>query len=278
MTSKERALEILNDAKQFLNTVYAAGGRFMKDKAGKFLLFMQDTSISAAIDTASGDTLDEQIVGLAGDALQGAILKPAEVVSLGAVAYFEVGLYATNNNLGGHLKKYYKLAKQFAQQHAQEHFSYAYVNSSWRYENKSGDIFQYLSNGEYAKVLLYDGKIFRQNDDTPVITKVTKSEYDAYNEYVELKSDIYAEIQEYMKQANTKIELKNGTLHVTMPNGVVYTQPYGDEVTTIATGGNKDDTLYGGSSSADTLNGKEGYDIYYADNQDTIYDSDGKGR
>ncbi len=83
------------------------------------------------------------------------------------------------------------------------------------------------------------------------------------------------------------IDLTNGILKVTMPDGTVYSRPLFENISGLLTGGNgytndvlfggnKNDTLQGGIGS-DLLIGGDGYDIYNAGTLDIIRDSDGKG-
>ena len=83
------------------------------------------------------------------------------------------------------------------------------------------------------------------------------------------------------------IDLTNGILKVTMPDGTVYSRPLFENISGLITGGNgwTNDVLFGGNGN-DTLMGKDGSDLliggngddtYLATKGDTIKDSDGKG-
>ena len=103
--------------------------------------------------------------------------------------------------------------------------------------------------------------------------------------------DIKGQILDIYDKLNTDdlsdIDLTNGILKVTMPDGTVYSRPLFENISGLITGGNgwTNDVLFGGNGN-DTLMGKDGSDLliggngddtYLATKGDTIKDSDGKG-
>ena len=83
-----------------------------------------------------------------------------------------------------------------------------------------------------------------------------------------------------------KIELINGVLQVTMPDGTVYARPFMPNAQGSLFGNGKDDVLIGGDKKDifighggnDIFVGKGGKDDYFVSSGDTIIDSDGAGR
>ena len=239
------ALEILENAKNIWAAAHEIGAKLAeKSTAGKVYLLVQGSAGGAIVDTASGDSLDEQLVSFGGDVVGG---FAASFIPGGWVV--NVGLIATGNSVGDKLKAYYKTIKSDI------------VTQYWKYEKD----FYYMKAGQmlhldYAKVL-YDrnGPIFDLGD------QVVQASYEVqYNQYLTDKNSILNYVDTSV--LNTKIENSNGVLKVTLPDGTIYAQ--GDGLGNTLIGGNKQDYLQGGT----------GYDTYIAGNGDTIEDSDGNGR
>jgi hypothetical protein len=282
------ALEILGIAKNVWSAAHEIGAKLAeKSPAGKAYLLVQGTTGGTIVDTANGDTWDEQLFGFGGD-IAGAFV--ASFIPGGWAV--NVGLIASGNSAGDKVKAYYKYIKTDV------------ATQYWKYEKD----FYYMKAGkmlhlDYAKVL-YDrhGAIFDLGD------QVVQSTYETqYNEYIAAKRTIVDYVDSSV--LNVHIQNTNGVLKVTLPDGTIYAQ--GEGSSNILTGNTKDDVLYGmggndqliggegkdqlygGSGNdlligtngyggddgeVDTLFGGTGFDTYITGNYDAIKDDDGSGR
>jgi len=195
------AKEILGNAKNIWNAAHEIGSKLAeKNPAGKAYLFIQGTMGGTIVDTANGDSIDEQLVGLAGDVAGGFV---ATFIPGGWAV--NVGLIATGNSSGDYLKDYYKTIKSDI------------ATQYWKYEKD----FYYMKAGQmlhldYAKVL-YDrnGAVFDLGD------QVVQSTYESqYNKYISIKQSFLSSIDTTV--LNVLIENSNGVLKVTLPDGTIY--------------------------------------------------------
>jgi hypothetical protein len=300
------ALEILGIAKNIWAAAHEIGGKYAeKTPVGKAYLLVQGTVGGAIVDTANGDSLDEQLVGFGGDVVGG---FAASFIPGGWVV--NVGLIATGNSVGDNLKSYYKSIKSDI------------ASTYWKYEKD----YYFMAPGgvmlhyDYAKVL-YDRNGARFDAGYQVVQQTYELQY---NGYMANKNSILTYVNTSV--LNVKIEKSGGVLKVTLPDGTIYAQGdngsntiygaskndwiygmggndvlYGNDGGDYLDGGIGDDILVGGIGSdglvggegndtligtngygdddgvLDTLNGGNGYDSYIAGNHDRIYDNDGSG-
>ncbi|MCB5268236.1 MAG: hypothetical protein LHW46_09040 [Candidatus Cloacimonetes bacterium] len=250
------AEEVLAKAQDIWQVVHNVGSETLSSAAGKKYLFIQGTAGGAIVDTALGDTIDEQIIGVAGDVLGGFVFKGYQGVMILS------GSTLNGTSPGDMLKSTYQFIKYSDGQY-------------WKYEKD----FQTMGATGYM-VVPYAKVLYTKVTNGPdvVVPDGTRPAYyqeineTTYFQYMQTKQALVNEIN--TAQLNTLIENSNGVLKVTMPDGTVYAQ--GDDIANTLVGGIKDDYLNGGAG-ADRLEGGNGFDRYIANNGDTISDIDGKG-
>lgn len=167
---KEKSLEVLNYAKNVWNAAHEIAKNskiFEKSTPGKALLFVQSTTGSTIVNTASGDTWDEQLAELAGDTIQGIFLCG---FSKGRGAILHISLILSGESLGSQLKKLIKYVK------AETNGMY------YTYEkNFSKMVGGVMVTYPYAKVAHYkNGDIVIDNATGIVLTEIKEQEYNLY--------------------------------------------------------------------------------------------------
>jgi Ca2+-binding RTX toxin-like protein len=252
-------ITVLQGAKKVWDLAHLAGGSAIKSKAGGTYIAIQGATGNALMSAAEQeDTIDEILVGIVGDIVQGIAIT----LVAGPVVSFRVSAASiiTGEGLGNELKNYYKLIKS-------DDYEYWDYVQNWHNPNTN-------KTEEYAKILMrknIDGT-YTPVEKAPGIIWSENVSPGEYNQYIDAQNAFYASL--YSTELNTLIENSNGVLKVTMPDGTIYAQ--GDETANTLVGGTKDDYLNGGAGS-DTLIGGSGNDTYITDNGDKVYDSDGIG-
>jgi Ca2+-binding RTX toxin-like protein len=254
--TKEEALKKLDTGKNIWNAIHVAADYYVKkSSAGKVYLLAQGSAGASIVDTAKNETIDEQLVGIAGDIIGGIVF------STGVGTIVNVALTATGNSMGDHLKSYY--------QHIKRDVSTQY----WDYVQNWKDDFG--NTHEYAKIAMhqdFSGNWIPYKDaGRTVFESIYKPEYDRK---IDAQNAFYEQLNIESKKLDTQIEEVDGIFKVTLETGEIIAQ--GDDGVNIINGGNKDDYLDGGAG-ADTLKGGTGDDTYIANDGDTISDSDGQG-
>lgn len=268
------ALEILDEAKNYWNAIHAAGGELLENSVGKKYLFLQGLAGGAIVDTANGDSIDEQLVALTVDIAGGFLFTFGGPIG----KTMEVSLIATGNSPGDYAKAYYKLIKS-------DDYEYWDYVQNWYDPNTQ-------SIHPYAKILMrknIDGT-YTPAEKAPGVIWAEEVSSEIYNEYIDVQNAFYASLNN--TNLDTKIENTNGIFKVTLPTGEIIAE--GDNTDNTIIGANKEDYLIGnggidtllgnggndyleGGAGSDTLVGGTGDDIYVANNGDMIFDEDGLG-
>ena len=144
--------------------------------SAKGLIFMQSTAGGVIVDTAKGDTWDEQIVGIVGDFVGQVILY---VTLKGSATPLNSALTLSGNHLGSHLKNALKSMKLYDK------------NNSYTYTYKKD--FQAMVGGQlqkvpYAKVPINkNGEMVTTPTHQPLYYASNEAEY---NHYETLKNSV----------------------------------------------------------------------------------------
>ena len=144
--------------------------------SAKYLIFMQSTSGGIIVDTAKGDTWDEQIVGIVGDFV-GQVFLYATLK--GSATPLNSALTLSGNHLGSHLKNALKSMKLYDK------------NNSYTYTYKKD--FQAMVGGQLQKVPYAKVPINRNGEmvTTPTHQPLYYASNEAeYNHYETLKNSV----------------------------------------------------------------------------------------
>ena len=251
---------------------------------GETIFLMQTTTGKVLFDISDSKKLDETLIKVAGDIVQAILLVPFKAYGVGLA--IDVALYTSGNSLGNLFLDYYVGTKNTS-------FSQGYVH-------KQGGLMvngTYMA-GEYFRVGVVNGpdgrtKIYR-NPQTSQFMSAEVISKEMYESVHPDGNDIYkAELNAWTTLDNTLntfnpnhiVEDLDGVLKVTFPDGHIEAEDL-ENVNNVIYGGDKNDTLIGnkgmdvliGEGGADHLKGGSGYDTYIAAKDDTIHDSDGKGK
>lgn len=270
-------VEILTAAQKIWDKTHGTVADKIDNSAGGYYLIVQKSGGDIAFEGAKNsftheDTLDEIIVGVAGDTIQDALLiafSPGKSISIGieALGYKDI-------SLGNALKGAYKYIKRDI---ANQYWDYV---KNWEATPNDG-VYNPIP---YAKIAMHknnSGQWVPYVDNGTgmyVYQPISQAEYNAK---IAAQNNFYQTI--YGAKLDTTIENTNGVLKVTMPDGTIYAQ--GDNAANTIYGASKNDWLYGmggndyleGGEGSDKLDGGEGSDTYVSGNGDVIYDSDGSG-
>jgi VCBS repeat-containing protein len=207
MATKEEVLENLDEYKNYWNAIHIAADK-MSEKlvAGRVYLFVQSTAGGVIVDTAGGDSWDEQLVGIAGDVIGGIIFSPT----------VNIALTISGNSVGDNVKSYYQDIKADVQ------------SEYWKYEKN----YSYMVGGtmvtlDYAKVL-YDrnGAVFSGGE------QVVQETYELqYNQYISHQNSIQNTINNPNLDVEVNFENGNETVKI---NNQTYTIKDGDTIWDIA--------------------------------------------
>ena len=287
-------ITLLGYAKKVWDLAHLAGGTAIKNDAGQKYIAVQGATGNALISIAEQqDTIDEILVGIVGDVVQGLLLNFTPV-GKGIQVFVGASSIISGEGLGNELKEYYKLIK------ADDYEYWDYVKNWY---NPSTTVTE-----EYAKILMRkktDGT-YAPAEKAPGIIYSESISVSEYNKYIDAQNAFYEEL--YKEEPQAQIENSDGVLKVTMPTGEVISEGdyssndifgndkndylYGNDGqdnligyggSDELNGGTDNDTLVGGSnrsatdSVTDYLNGGTGYDTYYAGANDVITDTDGLG-
>lgn len=193
------ALEILQNAKLVWDTTHSAGSHTIGNKAGEYYLVMQkntgDTAFNLGINELqeNKDTLDELLVQVAGDVIQG-VWQVAKLVTPAGRALgiaLDILGVGTDISLGTALKQALKGTKSFLAYNNND-FNWGYVDSSW-YDSSRG--YQPLKAGEYAKIRTYKDQPHIPAGGFTEFVKVSEAEYYACKDYAVNKEKLIDEIQ-----------------------------------------------------------------------------------
>ena len=215
-------------------------GKIIIPRSVKITMKVGDTFIDYMFSNLSGESFGEFLAGLSGEFVQG------EIVTIATVCGSAVGGFFSN----GH---------------------------------PAGFIFGGIAAGEFVNVQ---------------IDKITNGGLDelAKNYYRRITGDDSTNISNWGDKIAKKIgvkfvNIKNGIISITTNEGTTYARPLrgysgivkGGPIATksdVLFGGNGNDTLIGVSygAGADMLIGGNGYDTYQVYGDNTIIDSDGKGK
>ncbi|MDY0238933.1 MAG: hypothetical protein RBS42_08790, partial [Campylobacterales bacterium] len=261
-------ITVLQSAKKVWDLAHLTGGSVIKNKAGGTYIAIQSATGNVLMSAAEQkDTIDEILVGIGGDIIQ----SIAITLIAGPVVSFRVSAASiiTGEGLGNELKAYYKLIKS-------DDYEYWDYVQNW-YDPNTESIRPYAkilmrknSDGTYVPVEKAPGVIWSEEITAQI-----------YNEFIDAQNAFYSSLDS--TNLDTLIEETDGVLKVTLPDGTIYAQ--GDDAENTIIGGSKNDYLYGGDNDdilignggGDYMEGGEGFDTYYTNDKDTIYDSDGKG-
>ena len=175
---KDKFLNNLETAKNLLTVagdIATSVSPLKNISSAKGLIFMQSTSGGIIVDTAKGDTWDEQVVGIVGDFIGYCIVS--------FIPYFGTGInYAltlSGNHLGSHLKNALKSMKLYDK------------NNSYTYTYKKD--FQAMVGGQLQKVPYAKVPINRNGEmvTTPTHQPLYYTSNEAeYNHYETLKNSV----------------------------------------------------------------------------------------
>ncbi len=187
----DKFLENLGEVKNYWNAIHIAADK-MSEKlvAGKIYLFIQSTTGSVIVDTASRDTWDEQLVGMGGDIIGGIMF------SSGIGTIVNVALTSQGYSIGDILKDYYKDIKTGIEE------------QYWKYEeNISVMVGGQMVTYKYAKVKCdADGNYIMNNiTHSPILEEVSQLTYSEH--YKQLK-----ELENTFLENSISIEKINGDM------------------------------------------------------------------
>nr|WP_321432812.1 vWA domain-containing protein [uncultured Campylobacter sp.] len=202
-------MDVLNGTKNIVNASNEILDSLLKNPAIKAKLGISTAVFSAIVDTANGDTLDEQLVGFIGDSVGSMLLNGTP---LGKIA--NVILVGSDSHLGSQLKDAYKYLKTD-------------INGEYYTYHKD---FQTMIGGAlhtvpYAKVLHNGhGEMVVLNGTGPVFKEISELEYKNYESTMKSLQD---EINS--SKLNIKMEIDGEKIKVTLPdNSIAYVDKDGN--------------------------------------------------
>lgn len=202
-------MDVLNGTKNIVNASNEILDSLLKNPAIKAKLGISTAVFSAIVDTANGDTLDEQLVGFIGDSVGSMLLNGTP---LGKIA--NVILVGSDSHLGSQLKDAYKYLKTD-------------INGEYYTYHKD---FQTMIGGAlhtvpYAKVLHNGhGEMLVLNGTGPVFKEISELEYKNYESTMKSLQD---EINS--SKLNIKMEIDGEKIKVTLPdNSIAYVDKDGN--------------------------------------------------
>jgi hypothetical protein len=227
------------------------------------VILMNTTSGKVLFDVADRQKLDETLVKVTGDVIQGIILKP--LYAVGGIGFvIDMGLLASGNSLGNLFLDVYVGIKGTS-------FSQGYI-----YKPEGLMVNGVYMPGEYFRVttITENGRTriaTDANDQFIGAEVISKSMYESvhpdYNDLQKARVDALTQIDNITSSFSPDhiVNDENGVLKVTFPDGHIEAE--GDNTDNIFVSGDKKDYFLG--------NG--GYDTYITGNGDIVQDSDGKG-
>jgi len=234
------------------------------------IFLMQTTTGKVLFDIADRQELDETLVKVTGDIVQGIVLKYIPFVGWA----IDIGLMASGNSLGNLFLDAYVGIKNTS-------FSQGYI-----YKPEGLVVNGIYMPGEYFRVTTVT-----ENGRTRIATDangqyigaevISKSMYESvhpdYNDLRKAKIDMLNKIDNITSSFNPNhlVEFNDGVLKVTFPDGHIEAEDLegGDNV---IVGGDKNDTLVG-NTGADTLNGNAGNDyLEGGTGSDKLYGGEGE--
>ncbi|MBS5810141.1 MAG: DUF2778 domain-containing protein [Campylobacter concisus] len=185
MRDNDKFLNNLDAAKNLLTVagdIATSVSPLKNISSAKGLIFMQSTAGGVIVDTAKGDTWDEQVVGIVGD-MAGAVIIKYLLPSTGIGSFAAVGinsvLLISGNSSGSYLKNTYKSMKLYDK------------NNSYTYTYKKD--FQAMVGGQLQKVPYAKVPINRNGEmvTTPTHQPLYYASNEAeYNHYETLKNSV----------------------------------------------------------------------------------------
>ncbi|WP_462105762.1 hypothetical protein [Campylobacter concisus] len=185
MRDNDKFLNNLDAAKNLLTVagdIATSVSPLKNISSAKGLIFMQSTAGGVIVDTAKGDTWDEQVVGIVGD-MAGAVIIKYLLPSTGIGSFAAVGinsvLLISGNSSGSYLKNTYKSMKLYDK------------NNSYTYTYKKD--FQAMVGGQLQKVPYAKVPINRNGEmvTTPTHQPLYYASNEAeYNHYETIKNSV----------------------------------------------------------------------------------------
>ena len=228
---------------------------------GETVFLMNTTAGKVLFDVADRQELDETLVKVTGDVIQGLLLKPLYGVA-GIGFFIDVGLLTSGNSLGNLFLDAYIGIKNtsFSQ-------GYIYVPNGTGIAVSGIGAFGIGESYFRVTTVTENGRTRIATDTNGLYIGaevISKSMYESvhpdYNDLRKAKIDILNKIDNITQSFNPDhlVEFNDGVLKVTFPDGHIEAEDLEGGNNDI-TGGDKNDTLVG-NTGADTLNGNAGND------------------